>query len=209
MNRVAAAGFSIVAALCSACSEADAPTAEGAVQGPLQAAPPLSESPRAASSGASSAPGTSLGRGTALAGSVSGLTGEVSAFQVEVTDTSTVVQIAADVLFAFDSATLGGEAPAQLRRAADLIRQGGPGAVPVEGHTDSKGADAYNDDLSRRRAEAVAAWLASEGGVEESRLEPQGRGEREPVAPNAEAGGQDSPSGRARNRRVVLTIPRP
>ena len=152
------------------------------------------------------APTTQAGSG--LRGEVSGLSGEITDFRVEQTATATIVEIASDVLFAFDSADLSPSAPAQLARAADLIRQGGPGDVEVRGYTDAKGDDAYNLGLSERRAMEVAGWLRSTGGIDVARLKPRGFGEADPVAPNANPDGSDNPSGRAMNRRVTLVIPR-
>lgn len=159
---------------------------------------------------AASKPGykSPFGRGEPLTGEVSELIGEVTDFQIEETDTATIVRLAADVLFEFDTAELGARAPEQLRRAADLIAKGAPGTVPIVGHTDSKGTDAYNDDLSLRRARSVAAWLSAEGGVPAARLQAEGRGEAEPAVANTTPGGADDPEGRARNRRVVVVIPR-
>jgi outer membrane protein OmpA-like peptidoglycan-associated protein len=145
--------------------------------------------------------------GQALTGSVSGLSGVITGFDVRRTATETIVDLAADVLFDFDAATLSAEAPSRLAKAAELIRQAGGGAVTVVGHTDAKGDDAYNQKLSLARADAVAKWLSSSGGVPIDRLKTQGRGETEPVAPNTDPMGKDDPSGRARNRRVSLTIP--
>ncbi len=71
--------------------------------------------------------------------------------------------------------------------------------VRIEGHTDSKGTDAYNDRLSQRRANAVREYLLSHG-VEASRLVAVGYGEKRPVDTN------DTAEGRARNRRVEFTI---
>jgi OOP family OmpA-OmpF porin len=67
----------------------------------------------------------------------------------------------------------------------------------VEGHTDSTGADAYNQALSERRANAVLKYLV-DAGVPAARLSARGFGESEPVADN------DTAEGRAQNRRVVL-----
>ncbi len=145
--------------------------------------------------------------GGGLVGEVSSLSGEITAFRVEQTATATIVEIASDVLFAFDSADLSPAAPAQLNRAADLIRQGGDSPVQVIGHTDSVGDDAYNLSLSLRRAQSVVAWLAGDGAIPTDRLAAAGRGEAEPVAPN-EANGADNPDGRALNRRVALVIPK-
>jgi outer membrane protein OmpA-like peptidoglycan-associated protein len=71
--------------------------------------------------------------------------------------------------------------------------------VRVEGHSDSKGRDSYNQQLSQRRAEAVMRRLLSEG-VAAERLEATGFGESRPVADN------DSDEGRERNRRVEFRI---
>lgn len=146
--------------------------------------------------------------GGGLIGEVSSLSGEVTAFRVSETATTTVVELAADVLFAFDKADLSPQAPAQLQRAADLIRQGGAGSVRVVGYTDSMGEDAYNLDLSQRRAASVVAWLSTAGGIDAARLVAEGRGEADPVAPNAGSEGNDYPEGRAMNRRVTITIPK-
>jgi outer membrane protein OmpA-like peptidoglycan-associated protein len=74
--------------------------------------------------------------------------------------------------------------------------------IRVEGHTDNLGGDAYNVDLSFRRARAVVEYLASRG-VPRERLEYRGYGAAHPVAPN------DTPQGRSLNRRVEFTILRP
>jgi outer membrane protein OmpA-like peptidoglycan-associated protein len=146
--------------------------------------------------------------GQALTGSVSGLSGVVTGFDVRRTDTQTIIDIAADVLFSFDSASLSAEAPEKLRRAAELIRQGGVGVVMVIGHTDAKGDEDYNRKLSLGRANEVVGWLSGPGGVPVNRLKPDGRGEAEPIASNLTANGRDDAEGRAKNRRVTIAIPR-
>ena len=67
------------------------------------------------------------------------------------------------------------------------------------GHTDSVGADAYNQKLSIRRSEAVKAYLVSKG-VEKNRVYTEGKGEKQPVADNKTA------EGRAKNRRVEIEV---
>jgi outer membrane protein OmpA-like peptidoglycan-associated protein len=118
------------------------------------------------------------------------------------------VTLAADVLFRFDSAALTGRAESRIDEAAERIRADGPAVVRVTGYTDSKGSDAYNLGLSRRRAAAVAAALRAELGGEAPSLRTQGRGEADPVAPNTKPDGSDNPRGRARNRRVEVVFPR-
>jgi outer membrane protein OmpA-like peptidoglycan-associated protein len=154
------------------------------------------------------APAQQIGAISGLTGQTSALTGTVSDFVVERTATETRVQLAADTLFDFDKATLSPAAQANLQRTADLVRAGGAGTVTVVGHTDAKGADGYNLDLSTRRAEAVVAWLKGQPDMAARPFAAVGRGEAEPVAPNARADGGDDPEGRAKNRRVVVNIPR-
>ena len=71
--------------------------------------------------------------------------------------------------------------------------------IRVEGHTDDRGPDAYNKDLSQRRAEAVLRYL-TERGVEANRLEAKGYGEEQPVQTN------ETNEGRSANRRVEFKI---
>ena len=114
--------------------------------------------------------------------------------------TRTTVTVSSDVLFAFGSADVAPDATARLRTLAAEVPAGAP--VLVVGHTDDVGDDASNNALSLRRADAVAALLqAAVPGLVAST---EGRGEKEPVAPNS-SGGQDDPAARAANRRVVLS----
>jgi outer membrane protein OmpA-like peptidoglycan-associated protein len=123
------------------------------------------------------------------------------------TPEGTTLTVQNDVLFDFDKAALKPEAAEALGRVVDIVRQRKPRAVLVVGHTDSVGADAYNDQLSRRRAEAVRDWIASNGGGGLPPLSVEGKGEREPVAPNS-VDGRDNPEGRQRNRRVEVLLER-
>lgn len=125
-------------------------------------------------------------------------------------DDSIAFSINADVLFDFDKADIKPAAAAELRRVAQAVKaQIPPGAtITVDGHTDAKGDDAYNQELSERRAAAVADWLASHGGVARSRFRTTGYGENKPVAPNTRSDGSDDPDGRAKNRRVVIAASR-
>ncbi|BEN31957.1 MULTISPECIES: OmpA family protein [Serratia] len=106
-----------------------------------------------------------------------------------------------DVLFAFDSDAIAAKAEPALQQVAQFIAAEPVGKVVIEGHTDAVGSDKYNQDLSLRRARAVAAWLIAHG-VEKSRLSERGKGEVEPVASN------DTPTGRAKNRRVDFVLPK-
>lgn len=112
--------------------------------------------------------------------------------------------IPADVLFAFDSATLRPQANAALAQTLATIRQTIPNpAIRVEGNTDSIGSMQYNSQLSLRRAQTVARWLESQG-IPRGAITEVGNGPNRPVAPNTTPDGQDNPQGRALNRRVDL-----
>lgn len=95
-----------------------------------------------------------------------------------------------------------------LGKAADRIRKGAPGTVEIIGHTESKGADAYNQALSERRAQAVADWMKQQVCVRQRDVAVSGKGEAAPLVPNARPDGSDDPGGRAKNRRVEIVIPR-
>lgn len=118
-------------------------------------------------------------------------------------DHSIVIDLPADILFDFDKADLRADAERSLRKAADLLQSYPAAPVLINGHTDAKGTDAYNDPLSLRRAQAVATWLKANG---ERNATVAGLGERRPVAPNTKPDGSDDPDGRQRNRRVEIVI---
>jgi outer membrane protein OmpA-like peptidoglycan-associated protein len=125
--------------------------------------------------------------------------------RVKETDTEVRIELAADVLFDFDKATLRSEAEQPLGKVAALIKERGGGAVRIEGHTDSKGDDAYNQKLSERRAESVRQWFVSRG-LGGRPFSVRGFGETRPVAPNSKPDGTDDPAGRQKNRRVEIVI---
>ena len=111
-----------------------------------------------------------------------------------------------DVLFEYNKANLTHDAQEKVTYIAEVLeRRAGGRQVSVEGHTDAIGSEAYNLELSRRRAATVARDLAYNG-VREDRLRTQGFGEKYPVAPNTQGSGADNPSGRAKNRRVEVVI---
>ncbi|WP_141925803.1 OmpA family protein [Haloactinospora alba] len=109
-----------------------------------------------------------------------------------------------DVMFEFDESTLTGEAEEVVTKAAaSLERNIDPESseITVIGHTDGKGSDSYNDELSEERAETVRDLLREELG-EDYAFDVEGRGSEEPVA---EEGGPDDEEARARNRRVEFS----
>lgn len=99
--------------------------------------------------------------------------------------------------FDFDKSNIKPEAEPVLDAAAEVLKENPDVRVRVGGHTDSVGADAYNQGLSERRANSVRDYLVSHG-IDASRLTAVGFGESQPVADNGTA------DGRAQNRRVTL-----
>lgn len=136
---------------------------------------------------------------------VEDIAGQVADLQVKETDTELRIELAADVLFEFDKATLQPAAEDTLTKAAAIVRDRAAGAVRIEGHTDSKGDDAYNQRLSQRRAESVRQWFIRHGFGSRS-LTTRGFGETQPAAPNTKPDGSDDPEGRRKNRRVEIVI---
>lgn len=121
----------------------------------------------------------------------------------ESADTSIVIDLPADVLFDFDKADLRSDAMPALEKAAELLASYPTAPLAIYGHTDDKGEEAYNEPLSRRRAQAVADWLKTKSARS---ADVEGYGERKPVAPNANPDGSDDPEGRQKNRRVEIVI---
>ena len=111
-----------------------------------------------------------------------------------------------NVLFAFAKSKLRKEYLPELDKAIDLLKkEDSKIKFEIAGFTDSKGKAAYNKALSKRRAEAVANYLASKG-INRSRMKVFGYGKEKPIAPNKNADGSDSPEGRAKNRRTEIVI---
>ncbi|HKV09865.1 MAG TPA: OmpA family protein [Thermoanaerobaculia bacterium] len=113
--------------------------------------------------------------------------------------------VGADALFEFDKATLNPDAEETLAALLPLLAKAGKHPATIEGHTDAKGSDAYNQTLSEKRAQAVKDWLVARGAVAAS-TPTQGWGKRRPVAPNAKPDGSDDPAGRQKNRRVEVVL---
>ena len=143
-----------------------------------------------------------------LTGASSALSGDTSGLNVRTSDTQVIVDLPADTLFAFDKADLTPDAATNLTKVADLIRLAPAGTVEVVGYTDAKGDESYNLGLSEQRAQAVVTWMREQVGVRQRQFSVMGKGEADPVAPNSKPDGSDDPEGRAKNRRVVVAIPR-
>jgi outer membrane protein OmpA-like peptidoglycan-associated protein len=123
---------------------------------------------------------------------------ELAALQAKQTDRGLVLTLG-DVLFETGKADLR---PGVLRTLAPLVtflQQYPERRVVIEGHTDSVGSEAYNLDLSQRRADAVRDFLLQQG-VQARQMATRGYGKASPVASNGTA------EGRQQNRRVELII---
>jgi outer membrane protein OmpA-like peptidoglycan-associated protein len=123
---------------------------------------------------------------------------QLSDLQAKQTDRGMVLTLG-DVLFDTSKATLKPGADSQMARIATLMEKNPDTKVIIEGHTDSRGSDEYNQELSKRRAEAVQDALASRG-IERNRVEAVGKGKGFPVATN------DTDAGRQQNRRVEIVF---
>lgn len=110
-----------------------------------------------------------------------------------------LLNIPNNVTFDFDSARIWKEGDAVLKNVAGVLVQYPQTMIDVVGHTDNVGSDSYNQDLSDRRAQAVANKLRDYG-VASQRLMVMGQGESQPKASN------DTEQGRAQNRRVEIKI---
>lgn len=110
-----------------------------------------------------------------------------------------VINFKEKVLFAFNSADLGGNANANLDKLVNVLNRYPDTNIQIIGHTDSKGTDDYNKTLSERRANAVIDYLKTHN-IATGRLAAKGMGEMDPVATN------DTDEGRAQNRRVEFVI---
>ncbi|MBO6603442.1 MULTISPECIES: OmpA family protein [Paracoccaceae] len=110
-----------------------------------------------------------------------------------------VVTMPEGILFAVDSAAIRPGLQNDIRALARNLQQYPNTTVDVIGHTDDTGSAAYNQDLSTRRANAVAGVILEEG-VSPARVRSYGRGETAPIATNATA------EGRQQNRRVEIVI---
>jgi len=103
-----------------------------------------------------------------------------------------------DIYFGFNSADIRPESEPTLREIAELLGRHADWKLGIEGHTDNIANDAYNLDLSRRRAGAVSRALSARYKIDAARLTADGFGESRPKDRN------DTLEGRARNRRVEL-----
>lgn len=116
-----------------------------------------------------------------------------------VSESQIMLNFPADLTFDFDRADVKGQFVPTLQNVGSILSSYNKTTIDVVGHADSVGADAYNMQLSERRAFAVSSLLLNSGVIRQ-RLVAQGAGEGRPIADNS------TPDGRARNRRVEVYI---
>jgi outer membrane protein OmpA-like peptidoglycan-associated protein len=123
---------------------------------------------------------------------------ELADLEAEQTERGLVMTLN-EVLFDIDGTRLQPGAESTLQRIAQFLNEYPERNLLIEGHTDSTGAAAYNQQLSEQRAQAVRAALV-ERGIQSNRVQTRGLGESFPVASN------ESPTGRQLNRRVEIVV---
>jgi len=126
---------------------------------------------------------------------------ELSELEAQQTERGLVLTLG-DVLFDTDGSELKEGAEVSMDRLAEFMSENPERRLLVEGHTDSRGADDYNEELSEERAESVTEALV-ERGVQSERLRSVGLGESYPRASN------NTPAGMQQNRRVEIVISNP
>jgi outer membrane protein OmpA-like peptidoglycan-associated protein len=123
----------------------------------------------------------------------------IGAGNVRIEPRGTVISIPGSVLFASAKTALLPGAQDKLNLVADALKDQ-TGKITIEGHTDSQGGDASNQELSQGRAQAVRDYLVSRG-VPSERIEARGLASTRPIGDNK------TPEGRASNRRVEIVVP--
>lgn len=111
------------------------------------------------------------------------------------------IEILEQVFFETDSATIKSESANVLEAVAAVVKTLDGARIRIEGHTDDQGSNAYNLDLSRRRARAVAQWLIQNAGIDAKQLTTEGFGKSRPIV---SADGDEA--ARAQNRRVEFVL---
>ena len=122
------------------------------------------------------------------------------------TEAEIQIELSGDVLFDFDKWDICFDAEAMLKKVGGIITAYKSPQVIIAGHTDSKGAEDYNQRLSGKRAESVKEWLSENAGGSPDIMKTIGYGETRPIASNANSDGSDNIEGRQKNRRVEIVI---
>jgi outer membrane protein OmpA-like peptidoglycan-associated protein len=124
---------------------------------------------------------------------------EVPDAKVERVGEGIEIEFDSKVLFDFNQAALKDESKKSLDKLVTVLRKYPDTNIEIQGHTDNKGSDSYNEQLSSRRSNAVMIYLMDKG-IANSRLTPKAMGEQYPKYSN------DTEEGRAQNRRVEFLV---
>ncbi|MBL0310786.1 MAG: OmpA family protein [Bacteroidetes bacterium] len=111
-----------------------------------------------------------------------------------------------NVYFAFDKSNVIDFYKGQIDSVVRVMNEHPGYSVEIQGHTDNKGTDEYNEKLSQRRSNEVKTFLIKKKKIAEGRIVAKWFGEKMPAVPNELPNGEDDPEGRARNRRVEFKI---
>jgi len=110
-----------------------------------------------------------------------------------------------NIYYDYDSANIRPDAAVELDKLARFLQDNPEIKIELGSHTDSRGDDDYNRDLSQRRAESAVNYIISEG-VDKNRIRARGYGESRAIAPNTNPDGSDNPDGRQKNRRTEIKV---
>lgn len=110
-----------------------------------------------------------------------------------------------NVYYEYDKFDLTPASKVVLDTLYDLMKENPALVIELSSHTDGKGADKYNMDLSQKRAESCVEYVVGRG-IDKDRIVAKGYGKTMPIAPNTKPDGSDNPEGRAKNRRTEFKI---
>jgi outer membrane protein OmpA-like peptidoglycan-associated protein len=113
--------------------------------------------------------------------------------------------IISKVLYDYRSSAINDLAAKELDKLVLILKKNKDIGVELSSHTDSKGSDSYNMELSQKRAESAVDYVVSKG-IARDKIIAKGYGETIPVAPNELPNGEDNPIGRAKNRRTEFKV---
>jgi peptidoglycan-associated lipoprotein len=110
-----------------------------------------------------------------------------------------------NIYYDFDRAEIRPDAAEELDKLVKILKDNPNIRIELSSHTDSRGSEAYNQELSQRRAESAVEYIISQG-IDRDRLVARGYGESRPIAPNENPDGTDNPEGRQMNRRTEFKV---
>lgn len=111
-----------------------------------------------------------------------------------------------NIYYEFDKSNLTKASKSVLDTLYNILRDNPKIVIELSAHTDAKGADKYNMELSQKRAESCMKYLTKDKGIAKERITARGYGETVPIAPNTKPDGTDDEEGRAKNRRTAFKI---